>query len=369
MKNKIDQKSIYYAIALTFANKIGSITARKLLSLYSDPRDIFNESKKNLIQSGILSPRAAESLLSDVNFRKADKEMEFIEKFSISVLCIHDEAYPYRLKHCPDAPFVLYVKGECSLNPLKSVGVVGTRRSTAYGRQQTDAIISELAGEPLQIVSGLAHGIDTAAHKSALNAGLETIAVLGHGLNMIYPAENRDLAKNICSQGALVTEFSTQNIPEKENFPRRNRIIAGMSDAVIVVEANKTGGALITAEMANSYNRDVFAVPGRITDTYSQGCNWLIKTNKAALVTSANDLYYGMNWELPGQKAQAKQTTFVLNAQEEILYRLLQEHGECSMDFIYNTMDITLSKASEILLNMEMNGIIRSLPGKMYRPT
>lgn len=356
-----------HAIALTFAGRIGSVTARKLVSHFEDPRNIFMESKRNLIKLGILGIAAAESVFSKDIFIKAEKEIAFAEKYSIDILYLNDENYPFRLRNCPDAPLILYKKGIASLNPIKSVSVVGTRKATLYGKEQTEQLIGKLSGEPLQIISGLAFGIDTVAHKAALNAGLETIAVLGTGLNMIYPAENRPLAKKICNDGALLTEFTSQLPPEKENFPRRNRIIAGMSDAVIVAETGIRGGALITAELGVSYNRDVFAIPGKVGDTYSEGCNWLIKTNKAGLITSAEDLYYSMNWELPGSRKNGSQTRLALNADEEAIVNILRMNNDSSIDFICSTLGFSFSHTAGLLLNLEMSGVVRSLPGKMYR--
>jgi DNA processing protein len=367
VNNKLDETNLFYAVAITFANRIGSVTARRLITHFGSPETIFRESKQSMLKQGLLSSFVASSLFSKDILIQAEKEIEFARKYSIDILFMDDEDYPFRLRHCSDAPVVLYKKGTAGLNPVKSVSIVGTRKASAYGKERTFDIIEGMDGDPVQIVSGLAHGIDTAAHKGALEHGFETIAVLGTGLNLIYPAENKALAKQICGQGALLTEFSSQLTPEKENFPRRNRIIAGMSDAVLVIEAGKRGGALITAELANSYNRDVFALPGRVGDMYSEGCNWLIKTNKAAMVTSTADLYYNMNWDLPSEKKSVKQARLILTEEEEKVFRLLVENGECSLDFICNTTDYSLSKVAGILLNMEMSGVIRSLPGKMYR--
>jgi len=352
---------------MTFANRIGSVTARRLISHFGSPEAVFKETKKSMVSQGILSSLVASSLFSKEIFKQAEKEIEFARRYSIDILFIDDEDYPFRLRQCPDAPIILYKKGVAGLNPVKSVGIVGTRRATLYGKEKTSELIAGMRGDPVQIVSGLAYGIDTAAHKGALEYGFETIAVLGTGLNLMYPADNKMLATQICKHGALVTEFNSQLTPEKENFPRRNRIIAGMSDAVLVMEAGKRGGALITAELGNSYNRDVFALPGRVGDTYSEGCNWLIKINKAAMITSTADLYYSMNWDLPNEKKSAKQAQLILTADEEKVFRLLVENGECSFDFICNSTDYTLSKVAGILLSMEMSGVIKSLPGKMYR--
>jgi len=363
----ISEDKLFFAIALTFANRIGSITARKLINHFGEPENIFKESKKNIIKLGLLTPSAANSIFDSSIMKSAEKEIEFALKYSIDILYINDEDYPSRLRHCPDAPLILYKKGTASLNPIKSLSIVGTRKCTHYGKEMTDRLVGGMKSDHMQIISGLAFGIDTVAHKSSLEHGLETIAVLGTGLNMIYPAENRTLAQKICNQGALLTEFSAQLTPEKENFPRRNRIIAGMSDAVVVVEAGKRGGALITAELGNSYCRDVFAVPGKTSDTYSEGCNWLIKTNKAALITSTEDIYYSMNWDMPGSKKQTKQISLSLSEEEQAIVRLIQENEQCSIDFLCNTTGFSLSKTAGLLLNMEMSGIIRNLPGKLYR--
>lgn len=366
IKNKISEDTLFYAIALSFVKGVGPVTSRKLINHYGDTVEIFKESTAGLSKLGILNSATIKSIKSKEIIEYAAKEIDFINKYKVEVIYINDERYPYRLKQCSDAPLILFAKGSSSLNQLKSLAVVGTRNATSYGREKTKEIIDGFKGEAIHIVSGLASGIDSYAHQASVDNSIETIAILGHGLNMIYPASNRKLATAVMECGALVTEFNSQLAPEKENFPRRNRIIAGMSDAVLVVEANKRGGALITAEIGASYNRDIFAVPGRIGDTYSQGCNWLIKTNKAALITNTEDIYYGMNWSLPGKEKKAKQISFILSEEEEVIYQLLLKNGESGIDFICSVLGITLSKAASILLNMEMSDIVKSLPGKIY---
>jgi len=366
INTKISEETIFYAIALTFVSGVGPVTARKLINHYGGTKEIFSESKLELKKLKILSDKSINSIKSKEIIEYTEKEIDFTNRNKIDVIYLNDERYPYRLKQCSDGPVVLFAKGNSGLNQLKSLAIVGTRNATSYGREKTKELVDSFKGEAIHIISGLASGIDSYAHQASLDNSIETIAVLGHGLNMIYPASNRKLASEIMKCGTLVTEFNSQLAPEKENFPRRNRIIAGMADAVLVVEANKRGGALITAEIATSYNRDVFAIPGRIGDTYSQGCNWLIKCNKAALVTNVEDIYYGMNWTMPGKEKKQKQISFILTEEEETIYQLLHKNGESSIDFICSVLGITLSKASSILLNMEMSDIIKSLPGKVY---
>jgi len=359
--------SLLYYIALTQVVGIGSITTRKLLKLYEKPENIFNEKKSSLLKIPLITYKVLDSLKSKEILIKAEKEIKFTQKYDIDVITIDNDNYPYRLKQIPDAPLVIYVKGDIDLNPLKSIAVVGTRKATEYGKDITKKIVKGLKSSSAHIVSGLAYGIDSVSHKSALENNLLTVAVLGHGLDIIYPDRNRDLAKLIIEKGgALITEYCSETNPDRENFPKRNRIIAGLSDAIVVVEANMKGGALITAELAFSYSRDVFAVPGRAIDTYSQGCNWLIKTNKAGLISSAEDIFYGMNWDLPDQKKEKKQKELLLSDDEEVLYKLIQQHGNPTMDFIYNQSGYSLNKTATILLNMELMGVIKSLPGKMF---
>lgn len=365
-KTNNNEEIIFHAIALTFVKGVGPITARKLINHYGDIKEVFSASKLDLKKLNLLTSKSIVSIKSKEVFENTEKEIKFIQKYDIKPIFINDETYPYRLKQCHDAPLVLFVKGCSSLNPLKAIAVVGTRNATIYGKEKTKSLITEVKGEPMQIISGLANGIDSYAHIASLENSIETIAVLGHGLNCIYPASNRKLATKIIESGALVTEFNSQLPAEKENFPRRNRIIAGMSDAVVVIEANKKGGALITAELANSYNRDVFAIPGRTDDTYSQGCNWLIKTNKAALITNMKDLYYSMNWNYSGKEKTTKQMSFVLSKDEEKIFQILFNNGNSSIDYLCSITDFSLSKLSGILLNMEMSDVIRCLPGKIY---
>jgi DNA processing protein len=273
------------------------------------------------------------------------------------------------LKQCHDSPLMLYYKGTADLNAPKIVAMVGTRKATEYGRDMCRKIVEGLIEHNVLIVSGLAYGIDTWSHKAALDNKLETVGVLGHGLDRIYPFANRSLAEKMTETGGLLCEYMSNTTPDRENFPMRNRIIAGISDAVVVIEAGITGGALITAEIANSYNRDVFAVPGRIVDQHSEGCNKLIKINKAALIQSANDISYLLNWDqvkVPTKNIQ-RQLFINLSPDEELIVNTLKEKGDLDIDTLLIETTMLPAKAASVLLNMEFEGIIRCLPGKVYR--
>jgi DNA processing protein len=263
---------------------------------------------------------------------------------------------------------MLYYKGTADLNASRVVGVVGTRKATEYGRSVTRELISGLVHQHILVVSGLAYGIDSCAHRCSLDAGLNTIGVLGHGLDTVYPWLHRPLAEQMLTQGGLLTEFLSMSKPDRSNFPKRNRIIAGLCDAIIVVEAGRKGGALITADIANSYNRDVFAVPGRVTDPFSDGTNYLIRTNRAALIQKADDIEYLMGWkEMSSLQQPAQRKIFIeMTPEEEKLVTLLQENGQLGIDEICILAEAPMSKVSASLLNLEFEGVVKCLPGKVY---
>ncbi len=315
-----------------------------------------------------IGPVRAKSIKGFDAFDKAAEEIEFIKKYKITPLFITDKNYPQRLLNCYDSPAMLYYKGNADLNTSKIVAVVGTRNHDEYGKNVTEKLIEELAGEEILIVSGLAYGIDSIAHKAALKNNLRTVGVLAHGLDRIYPSQNSSLAKQMILQGGLLTEFSSCTRPDKQNFPLRNRIVAGISDAIVVTETGIRGGSLITAELGNSYNKDVFAFPGRTTDNKSEGCNFLIKNNKAALLTSADDLLENMGWKKkkPVQPKKQKELFIELSPDEKIIVGLLQE-GPVHIDELFIKSKLSSSVVAAALLMLEMNGIITSLPGKIYK--
>jgi DNA processing protein len=359
---------LLYQIALTLIPGIGDVLGKKLVMHCGDPEAIFKEPKKMLRKIPRISDRLIAALSNKEALARAEREIRFIEKFRIKPLFFLDKEYPSRLKNCVDSPVMLYSKGNADLNTEKVIGVVGTRNATEYGKEICHEMISRLADHQVMIVSGLAHGIDSYAHRIALESGLQTIGVLGHGLDRIYPWQNRGLAEKMICRGGLVTDFISETKPDKENFPRRNRIIAGLCDAIVVVEAAKKGGALITAEIANSYNRDVFAVPGKIGDLYSEGTNHLIKSNKAALIQSGEDIIYMMGWEAkkPGNNLRQRKLFIEMTPEEEIIVNILNEKGETGIDDLTFHSRLSMSKCSAALLNLEFEGIIRSLPGKIY---
>ena len=366
----IDEK-LKFKIALSLIPKIGHITAKKLVSYVGSYEGVFEESKNKLLKIPGIGEVLANQIVSTDALKKADDELKFIEKNKINVIFYLDKNYPERLKHCDDAPILLYSKGEIDLNKQKVLSIVGTRKATDNGVAFCEKLICELAERnhnPI-IISGLAYGIDAVAHKSALKNNLETAAILGHGLDIIYPASHKKLAREIEDIGMLITDFPSKSIRDKNNFIKRNRIIAGLSDATVVIESGEKGGSLVTADIANSYNRDVFAVPGRVTDPYSKGCNNLIKTNKAAMLLSVDDLEYMLGWESQRDnvKTVQKELFLELNDDEEKILEILKANEELSIDLICLKSSMSTSKVSPILLNLEFAGLVRVLPGKMFR--
>ncbi len=360
-----------YQIALSLLPGIGSIRTRSILAHVGSAEKFFHEKNINLEKIPGIGHQLATRSLREEALRTAEKEREFIEKNHIHTAYFLDDNYPLRLKQCEDAPVIIYSRGDTDLDAGKIISIVGTRHASTYGIDHCKKIVEELAAAfpDLLVVSGLAYGIDICAHKAALKNGLQTVAVLGHGLHMIYPAIHRQIAREIELQGALVTEFSTAHTLDKGNFIARNRIIAGLADATLVVESAEKGGALITADLANSYNRDVFALPGRASDTFSKGCNQLIKRNLAALVETGNDIAYFLGWEAtpPSNKDVQKELFPNLNDEEQKLLNIIKEHGELSVDQLSILSDLPVSKTSSLLLNLEFTGLIKILPGNMYR--
>jgi len=359
---------LLYRIALTLIPGVGDVNGKKLISWCGSAEAVFHEKRKNLLKIPGMGVSTVNSILGTKVLSRAEKELAFVERYNIRPLYYLDEAYPQRLKQCMDGPVLLYQRGNANLNVSCVLSVVGTRRASDYGREMTEGIIAGLKGMDVLLVSGLAYGIDTIAHRAALDNGIPTSAILAHGLDRIYPAANRKLAIKMQGSGALLTEFLSETNPDRENFPKRNRIVAGMADATLVIESAVKGGALITANIANSYNRDVFAVPGKSGDRFSEGCNYLIKTNKAALVETADDIRYFMQWE-DDRKNRSKQTRLFreLNREEKIVMDILQEHGEASIDYLVLGSKLSNSKIAAVLLDLEFDGLVKCLPGKMYR--
>jgi len=338
---------------------------------------VFKEKQQNLAKIPGIGEILSREIVTQINsqgvLKRAEQEIEFILKNKILTTYFTDRDYPYRLKECPDSPIMIYSKGPCSLNDGKFVGIVGTRNATETGKENCKKLISDLARvlPNTVIVSGLAYGIDICAHKMALESGLPTIGVIGHGLDRMYPEVHRPVAVKMVQDGALLTEYLSQTNPDKQNFVQRNRIIAGLCDAIVVVESGIKGGALITAEIANEYNRDVFAFPGRVTDEWSAGCNALIKNNKASLIESSDDILRFMNWEKQNStKAPNVQTALFLDLsdeEKEIITTLRQNPDGIQFNELAIQLEKPISKTSSLLLDMEFKGLVKCLPGNVYR--
>lgn len=359
---------LQYQIALTLLPNVGPKLGRELVAYCGGVEAVFREKTSRLIKIPGIGKELSASIPKQQVLDRAAQELEFISKQNIQPVFYLDKEYPERLKHCADAPLLLYYKGNTSLNKQKVVSVIGTRKATEYGKLFCEQLIHDLsAHEDILILSGLAYGIDSCAHRAALDNHIPTIAVLGHSLDRIYPAANRGLSEKMMANGGLLSEFVSGTKPDRENFPRRNRVVAGMSDAVVVVESGKKGGALITADIANSYNRDVFAVPGRLNDTYSEGCNNLIKTNRAALIESAEDINYIMGWTKEKSKKHIQRKLFTeLNPEEELIVKVLQSKGTMAIDDLILETRMGATKIASSLLNLEFSGVIKCMPGKVY---
>jgi DNA processing protein len=362
--------SLHHRIALSFVKNLGPVSAKSLIAYLGSEKAIFKTSVAKMVKiPGIGDKRVATWDFDDA-LKKAEKELLFIEKHGIDVIFYTDSRYPKRLKNCGDSPVLLYAKGKMELNPPHIISIVGTRNATDYGRQLCKQLIEELQQYNVLIVSGLALGIDVAAHKECLRLNMPTVGVLGHGLDRLYPSQNRAIAEKMLENGGLLSEYPSGTIPDRENFPQRNRIVAGIADATVVIEAGIKGGALITAEIANSYNRDVFAFPGRLGDDYSEGCNFLIRNNKAGLLTCVADLAFSLGWEKTDHAKPVEQFVLPLDlsADERLIFDILQQHkAPLAIDDLTIKANMPMSMLAMNLLNMEMQGYIRSLPGKTYR--
>jgi len=360
---------LLYQLSLTLVPNIGPVQAKILLQ-YFDAAEIFKARKTALEKIEGIGGIRANNIKAFTDFSKAEEEIEFIEKYKIKSLFLTDKDYPQRLLNCYDSPTLLYYKGTADLNTSKVIAIVGTRNNSDYGKQATEKLIKELAVQNVLIVSGLAFGIDAIAHKSAIKNQLPTVGVLGHGLDQIYPSEHSGLAKDMIKhRGGLLTEFRSHSKPDKHNFPIRNRIVAGMSDATIVIETGIKGGSMITAELANGYNKDVFAFPGRTSDTKSAGCNYLIKNNKAVLLTDAQELIEMMGWESKRSKEKKSQQEFFieLSKDEKLIIDILKEKETANIDEINLKSGLSSSSVAAVILNLELQNVILSLPGKIYQ--
>ena len=361
------------SIALTLCPGIGHIGAKRLIDGIGSAVDVFGH--RNELPE--LLPGVNSSVIAALDcpaaFLRAEREMEFVEKNRLTCLTLRDETYPSRLRECEDAPIVLFFKGNTDFNRLHVINMVGTRRATEYGKQFCADFVHDLSVllPDVLIVSGLAYGIDIHAHRAALADNMSTVAVLAHGLDRIYPSVHRKTAVDMLANGGLLTEFLSETTPDRHNFVSRNRIVAGMCDATIVVESAAKGGSLITADLADGYHRDCFAVPGRVTDAASIGCNRLIRDNKAALVQSAEEFVKTMGWASaePAAKAAGIQRNLFpeLTDEEELVVRILTHQGDLHINALVVEADIPVNRMSTLLFELEMKGMVKVLVGGVYR--
>jgi DNA processing protein len=365
----MNEQELFYLLALQKIEGVGDIVAKKLINHCHSAENVFNTKTGFLKTIDGVGDVLIKKLKDKTVFEKAEAEVKYILENKINYSFYKDNNYPDRLKHCIDGPLLLFYSGNINWNTQKTISIVGTRQITSYGTEFCKKLIEDLAPLNPIIVSGFAYGVDIVAHQAAMDNGLQTIGVLAHGLNQIYPKTHKKYVAKMEQNGGFMTEFWSSSNPEKENFVKRNRIVAGISEATIVIESAEKGGSLITAIMANDYNRDVFAVPGRTSDKYSQGCNNLIKTQRAHLLTSAADIMYILNWELE-QKEEAKtiqkQLFVTLDNDEQKVYDYLQKNGKQILDIIALECDFPIYKIATVLLNMELKGVIRPLPGKLF---
>lgn len=366
----MNDTELLHLLALQKIEGVGDIIAKKLINHCGSAEKIFKTKASILSSIDGIGQVLIKKLKDKSVFNLAEAELKFIQENNVDCLFYQDENYPDRLKHCIDGPVLLFGSGNINLNNRKIISIVGTREITSYGTEFCKKLIEDLAPLNPIIISGFAYGVDIVAHKAALEHNLQTIGVVAHGLNQVYPKVHKKYVAKIEEHGGFLTEFWSTSNPEKENFVKRNRIVAGMSEATIVIESAEKGGSLITANLANDYNRDVFAVPGRISDKYSQGCNTLIKTQRANMLTSAADLMYMLNWELEtpnhNLKAVQKQLFITLDDDEQKIYDYLLEHGKVELDILALDCEFPVFKMSSMLMNMELKGLIRPLPGKQF---
>ena len=362
---------VFYYIALSMIEGIGSVTAKNLISYCGGVQEVFAKNKNQLLKIAGIGNHTASKIANHSVFEKAESELAFLEKYGIKAIPYTHKDFPKRLQHCHDAPLLLFQKGDANLNQTKILSIVGTRKATHYGKLFVEQLLSEVKGQDILIVSGMALGIDGQAHKMAIENNLPTVGVLGHPLNTMYPSSHKNLAVDVLKgNGALLSEYHSQTKMVPANFPKRNRIIAGMADAVLVVESDIKGGSIITANIANSYNRDVFALPGRYKDRYSSGCNFLIKTHKAHIIESAKDLLLAMGWQNEKNSVKPKriqkELMIDLSSDEKKIISILQQVDNLQTSQMLVQTKMTGSKLATALLELELKGIIQSLPGNSY---
>ncbi|WP_298499090.1 DNA-processing protein DprA [uncultured Algibacter sp.] len=362
------ENDLLYTLALQHVPNIGDITAKRLISHCGSAEEVLKEKKQNLLKIDGIGSVTISDLFKPHHLKEAEKEILFIRENNINVFYFQNDNYPEKLKHCIDGPILLFQTGKIDLKKQHIISIVGARKITTNGIAFCENLVEQLAPYNPIIVSGFAYGTDITAHKAAMKHKMQTVACLAHGLNQIYPKVHKKYMVDMEKNGGFLSDFWSTDTFDKNNFLKRNRVIAGLSEATIVIESAEKGGSLVTADIANSYNRDVFAVPGRTTDSQSIGCNNLIKYQKAHMLTTPLDVPYILNWELEDTKKPAvqKQLFVELDATEKVIYNYLKDNDKQQLDVIAINCKMPIFKVSGTLLNMELKGVIRPLPGKLF---
>ena len=361
------EEKLLAILRLQRSKAVGDILAKKLIVKAGDVAHVFKEKKSTLAKINGIGNHVLSHLFDPSSLLKAEQELEYVQKNNIKYAYFLEEDYPLNLKNCIDAPILIFKDGNIDFSNSKIISIVGTRNMSSYGREFCKQLIEDLSIYNPIIVSGFAYGVDICAHKAAIKNNFQTIAVLAHGFEHIYPKVHKEYIHQVNENGGFLTEFWHDDTPQRENFLKRNRIVAGISKATIIIESAERGGSLVTADIASSYNRDVFALPGRASDIYSKGCNSLIKNNKADVVTSATDIVKMLNWDLQEKPKLIQQQLFIeLNENEQKIYDPLHLKGQQFVDVISLECSIPVFQLSSLLLQMEMKGVLKPLPGKLF---
>jgi DNA processing protein len=360
-----DPEELLYAIALSLVPQVGAVQGRVLLETLGSARAIFKTPISTLEKIPGIGRIRAGNIRSFSGFERAESELRFIEKFNVQPLVFNMPGYPRRLLHCEDPPFILFYKGNANLDEQKVISIVGTRKPSEYGQSLVRRYMDEWKNEGILVISGLAYGIDQFAHRAALDNGLKTIGVLANGLDTIYPASHTSLARDMVQRGGLLTEFISGTKPDKQNFPRRNRIVAGLCDALWVVETDVKGGSMITADIAAGYNREVFASPGRTMDRKSAGCNLMVRENKARVTLEPSDIPEFLNWEPASTAVKQAQLFVQLGEDEQKIITLLHNRGSLRIDDLLQASGLSRSACHSALLTLELEGLLMRSPGNM----
>lgn len=365
----LTEQELLYTMALLRTPNLGDTSAKKLLRAVGSAEGIFKEKKETLLKIEGIGLSRLKNLDEQQQLKDAEHELRYIKSSNILPVYWEDTMYPERLKHCVDAPILFFQKGNIDLRGKRLISIVGTRKITSYGQAFCEQLLEDLAPLNPVIISGFAYGVDISAQKAAMDCGLQTIGCLAHGFNQIYPRVHQKYVSKVESHGGFITEFRSDDPFERSNFLKRNRIIAGISEATIVIESAVKGGSLITADIANSYNREVFAVPGRASDPQSAGCNYLIRTQQAHVLTTAADLTYMLGWKNEGNEHKRSNQTQLfpsLTSEEQLIYDLLKDSEKKELDRLAIECDLPTYKVATLLLSMELKGVIKPLPGKLY---